>query len=71
MEVLGLLVLVFLTGVSLVIYFVPTMVAFARSHPQFVAIAALNFLAGWTFIGWVAAFVWALTAFPQQTRSRR
>lgn len=43
-------------------YFLPTTVAFIRGHHSKIAIAALNILLGWTFIGWVVAFVWSLTA---------
>ena len=43
-------------------YPVPAVIAFARSHHNHLPIAALTFLAGWTIVGWVAAFVWALTA---------
>jgi len=40
-------------------YFVPTIVSGIRRHPQTLPIFILNFLAGWTFVGWVAALVWA------------
>jgi hypothetical protein len=55
-----LLVGLFIFGISLTLYFIPTMIAFARNHKNAVAILALNFLMGWTFIGWVASLVWAL-----------
>lgn len=42
-------------------YFIPTLVACFRGHRDSTAIFALNFLLGWTFIGWVAALVWSLT----------
>ncbi len=48
-----------LLAVSL--YFLPTTMAFTRGKKIKVAILALNFLLGWTLIGWVAAFVWSLT----------
>jgi hypothetical protein len=35
-------------------------VAFARHHRQSLAIFLLNLFAGWTFIGWVAALIWAV-----------
>lgn len=46
----------------LIVYMLPAMVAAIRSHHNTVAIAALNLLLGWSFVGWVVAFVWALTA---------
>lgn len=44
------------------LYMLPGMVASARHHANVNAIVALNLLLGWTFIGWVVALVWALTA---------
>lgn len=44
-------------------YFIPSYVAI--KHPHASAIFALNLLLGWTFLGWVAALVWAL-AKPQR-----
>ena len=45
----------------IVVYPLPTYIAFRRQKRNAVAILALNVLVGWTFIGWVAAFIWALT----------
>jgi heme/copper-type cytochrome/quinol oxidase subunit 3 len=45
-----------------VIYFVPSFIAKSRDHHNAGAIFALNLFLGWTFIGWVASLVWALTA---------
>ncbi len=44
------------------IYMAPWLVALARFHRQKTAIFALNLLTGWTFFGWVGAFVWSCTA---------
>ena len=43
-----------------VLYFAPTLVAHRRRHRNLVAVFALNLLLGWTFLGWVAALIWAL-----------
>ena len=51
--------------VLIALYLVPTFIAAMRHHHNVVAIAALNILLGWSFIGWIAAFVWALTS-PSQ-----
>lgn len=62
-EIAGLVVylgVVITFGVT--VYAAPAFVAAYRNHPNVAAIAALNILLGWTFIGWVAALVWALTA---------
>ncbi|PDT77153.1 superinfection immunity protein [Bradyrhizobium sp. C9] len=50
-----------LLGVSICIYFIPTFVASERKHQNFAAIVIVNIFLGWTFIGWVAALVWAFT----------
>lgn len=44
-----------------VVYLTPTIIAYRREHAQRVAITWTNILLGWTFLGWVAAFVWSLT----------
>ena len=56
----GILVLWCLFWCGVALYFVPIMVAAYRQHKQFKAIAVLNVLAGWTFVGWVVALVWAV-----------
>jgi len=42
------------------LYFIPSFVAYNRNHRQFNAIFILNFLLGWTFIGWVVALIWSV-----------
>jgi hypothetical protein len=46
----------------LALYLLPTLVADSRHHKNVWAIGALNLLLGWTFLGWILALVWALTA---------
>ena len=53
--VIALLVLI----IFLVLYFIPTIIAFSYNRKNKVAIFVLNFLLGWTFFGWVGALVWA------------
>lgn len=48
------------------LYFLPTVEGWLRGHHQMAALGALNLLLGWTIIGWVGAFVWALTAKPKE-----
>jgi len=47
-------------GFGFVIYFLPTIIAAARSKRDVMSIFVLNLLLGWTAIGWVIALVWAL-----------
>jgi Superinfection immunity protein len=49
-----------LFGFGFVFYFLPAIVAFARSKRDAGSILVLNFFLGWTAIGWVIALVWAL-----------
>lgn len=42
------------------VYLIPSILASGKKGSS--GIIALNVLLGWTFIGWVAAFIWAVTA---------
>lgn len=46
------------------LYLVPTIVAYRIKHHNAAAIFALNFLLGWTLLGWIAALIWSLTRPP-------
>ncbi len=48
----------------LMMYFVPSFVAWVNRHKQFTAIVVLNIGLGWTTIGWMAALVWACIKTP-------
>jgi type VI protein secretion system component VasK len=63
---------------AVALYFYPAICALGE-HPKATPIFALNLLAGWTFIGWLVAFIWALSrptplefarasGFPESTR---
>jgi hypothetical protein len=45
----------------LVIYFIPSWIGFGKKKKNSGAIFALNLLVGWTVLGWLIAFIWALT----------
>ena len=47
---------------AIILYFSPGIVAIARNHPNKNAIAILDFLLGWSVIGWVGALIWAFSA---------
>ncbi|HUK26643.1 MAG TPA: superinfection immunity protein [Terriglobales bacterium] len=49
-------------GFGFVMYFLPSIIALARSKRDTLAIVLLNFFLGWTLIGWVVALIWALKA---------
>ena len=47
-------------------YMLPWAIAATRGKSNSVAIALVNFLLGWTFVGWVIALVMACTAHKQR-----
>ena len=49
-----------LAVVAFFVYFTPAILAIAFNRKQMVAISVANLFLGWTFLGWVAAGVWAL-----------
>jgi predicted RNA-binding Zn-ribbon protein involved in translation (DUF1610 family) len=55
------IVLLILMAVSLLIYFIPYIVAKQNKKQNAGAIGALNFFLGWTLVGWVVALVWAMS----------
>jgi Superinfection immunity protein len=62
----GALVLIFGIAASFAIYFLPTIIAMARSHPATVPLFLLNLFLGWTLLGWVAALVWSAMPIKQE-----
>lgn len=45
-------------------YLLPSLIAWYRSHHNIAAIVACNLLLGWTVVGWIGTFIWALTRPP-------
>jgi hypothetical protein len=45
------------------LYFLPTILATRRGH-DVMPILLLNFFLGWTGIGWLILFIWALCSYP-------
>lgn len=52
----------FFFGIAL--YFLPTLIAYARHLYGRGGILLLNLFLGWTFFGWIAALIWAIAAPP-------
>ena len=48
----------------IILYFLPLIIACFRRHQQMPAIFVLNLFTGWTFFGWVGAFVWSVIRYP-------
>ncbi len=53
--------LVFILLIANAIYLLPTYIADGKMHKQTNFIFLVNFLLGFTFIGWIAALIWALS----------
>jgi hypothetical protein len=47
-------------GFGFVMYFLPAIIALARSKRDIAGILLLNILLGWTVIGWIVALIWAV-----------
>jgi len=54
------LIAIFMTLVlSLVLYFMPSIVAKRRKHPQTKSIFLFNLVLGWSVLGWLFFMIWA------------
>lgn len=49
------------------LYVLPTIEAALKRHRSLVPIAIINVLLGWSFIGWVAAYVWSFVQAEDKT----
>lgn len=50
----------------LMFYLAPSICANSREHQSVNAIVIVNMLTGWTVIGWVVCWIWALTGTHKQ-----
>jgi hypothetical protein len=48
-----------LFGLPFLMYFLPSIIALARSKRDLLAIFLLNLFLGWSVIGWFVALIWA------------
>ncbi len=53
--------------IGFAVYFLPTIIAWLRTHYNRGAILALNLLLGWTVVGWIVSLVWSFTNPPPST----
>jgi hypothetical protein len=49
-----------------IVYFLPTLIAMLRDHPQKIQIFILDLLSGWSGVGWVLAVIWACRKFSRR-----
>jgi hypothetical protein len=52
--------IVILPVASFIIYFYPSIIAYRRANRNITGILIVNFVFGWTLLGWVGALVWAV-----------
>ncbi len=57
--IIGLALNIFWLGFGLVIYFIPTIVAAYRKHPQILWIFLINLFFAWSVAGWIIPLLWA------------
>lgn len=62
---------VFLIVIACVLYFVPTFTAMMRKSTNVSGVLIVNFITGWTFIGWIIALVMACTGQRKLAPARR
>lgn len=56
-------------ALAVVLYFLPSVVAFRRQHKSAQAIALVNIFLGWTLVGWLWALVWSYTGNTAQAEA--
>ena len=52
-------------GSMLGLYVAPFIIAMVRDHHRLPWIGLVNFAAGWTVVGWIAALAWSVTPIRQ------
>lgn len=54
-------VIIFIILAGLTIYFIPTITAYAQEKRNKGPVFVINLFLGWTFIGWIAALIMAVS----------
>ena len=55
----GIPFLICFTILIVVVYFLPSMIAFNRNHSSRLAILVINLFLGWSLVGWFIALIWS------------
>lgn len=56
------IILAAVIAISVLLYFLPSIVAAKRNHKNMMPVFLFNFFLGWTFLGWVVALVWSFAS---------
>lgn len=51
--------LIFIIILTVLIYFIPTVICLIRKHTYKLYIICLNIILGWTLIGWIVSLIWS------------
>ena len=57
--------------IGILLYALPSFIAYCRGHQHLLWIILLNFFLGWTIIGWLGAFLWAVLKDEPPVDSKR
>ena len=53
---------IFLSLLVMFLYLLPSIISSIRNTEYFGGIFILNLFLGWTFLGWIGALIWAVSA---------
>jgi len=67
----GFVVFFVVLAIAATFYFLPSIIAAGRHHPQLAPILVINALLGWTLLGWVAMLAWSVSSFSRQQAGPR
>ena len=51
---------IFLIIITVLIYFVPTIIALVKHHTYKLYIIVINIILGWTLLAWIVCLIWSL-----------
>jgi hypothetical protein len=54
-------------AIAILIYFLPSWIAWQRKHHNKGPIIITNLILGWTILGWIAALIWSVSAIRTRT----
>ncbi|MCB2082025.1 MAG: superinfection immunity protein [Rickettsiales bacterium] len=55
----------------IILYFLPSLIARIRGHANGISIFITNLFLGWTFIGWMVAFIWCFTSNVEKKQNEK
>lgn len=69
--VILIILLCVISGIAgIIAYFLPSIIAYKKEHKNKGTILLINFVLGWTFIGWAGCLVWAFIDTDGSTTSK-